>query len=112
MHHRFSFGGDFGACFTASLGLLVQSLRHRRGPPNIAQLKYFDLKISSFGPDLQHVTDLNVATGLNGLACALNPSKFACAARHAARLEKPRCPQPFVQTHTGHEHMVNALPRR
>jgi len=115
VHHRLALGGDFCAQFTAGVGFLIKSLRHGCGPSRIAQLKHFDLEISTFGSDLQHVADVNIAPRLHLLALALNPTEFACASSHAAGFEKPRCPKPFVETHASHFPILTvheALPHR
>jgi hypothetical protein len=106
VHHRFPFGGDSGARFPAGISFLIQSLRDRRGPADIAQLKHFDFKIAAFRPDLQHVANVNIPPGFDRLAFALNPSQITRVCGNAARLEEPRRPQPFVQTDTRHVLML------
>jgi hypothetical protein len=115
VHHRLALGGELGAQFTAGAGFSVQRLRDRCWPARVAQLKHFDFEVSAFGSDLQHVANVNIASRLDRLPLALNPAEFACASSHAARFEETRCPQPFIETHASHVHILTvseALPRQ
>ncbi len=110
MHHGFAFNGELGTGFTAGVSFFVEGLSDGRWASDIAELKHFNFEVAAFGPDLEHVADVNIATRLDWLTFTPNPSQFTGARSHAAGLEEARCPEPFIETSTRHEYIVNAAP--
>jgi len=92
VHECPAFLGHFLARFVAGFGLLVERLRDRRGPAEVAESEDVNLEFSAFGTDLQAVSNVDVAAGFDRLVGALNSVEFAGVGGLGAGLEEARGP--------------------
>ena len=86
-----------GVCFA------VERLRDGGGATHFAEQQDLDLKIAALVADSQLVSNADLASGLGGLAVALNAAEIAGACSQGPGLEKSRGPKPFVHSHGVHE---------
>ncbi len=98
----FALFGKFAAGFPAGLGFPVKLLGDSGRSTDIAQAEHFDLEVSSFGFDGEHVPDPNLPRRTRRLVVGQDAAQFAGLRRESARFEEARCPQPFVETRAGH----------
>lgn len=107
-----SFFGRFQSRFAAQFSFPIKTLRHRRRSANIAHDQDFDLEVSTFIPDVEHVTDLYFASRFCRLLVRLNSSQFAGAGGESASFEESRSPEPFVDARAAHDSTIITALRR
>lgn len=74
--HRPALGRHFQTQFVAGLSLAVKRLGHRSRAARFAQQEDFYLEIAARIGHPQHVSNLNLARRLGGLAIGLNSAEF------------------------------------
>jgi hypothetical protein len=107
VHHCLALGCHLDTRLVALLGFLIERLGNPRWPADVAEQKYFDLEVRSFGPYLQEIANANLARGLCRLLVALYSAQLARACSQAACLEESRSPKPFVEPYVGHATILN-----
>src|SRR5215469_580859 len=107
MHHGFALFRDFAAGFAAGFSFLIEGLCDGSGAANVAELKNLHLELPTFGFDLQHVADVDLASRFGRLLIGLDTSEITGARRHGTRLEEARGPEEFVDA--SHEGRSQAL---
>ena len=101
--HRLSLFGKCGARGFARLGFAIQRLRYRRGASHLAELQDLDLKLAALIPDMKHVFHAHFPCRLCFHAIRANTPQIARMRCQCPRLEKTRCPKPFIDAHAVHE---------
>lgn len=94
---------DLLSVFPARLCLAVKGLSNRRRPAAVTEKQNFHFEFATLGSDLQKVTGTDFTRGLDGLLTAFDSSEFARSRSHAAGLEEPGSPQPFVDPNPVHQ---------
>ena len=72
------------------------------------------MKFAAFVGYAQHVSDADLTRGFGGLAVRLNPAEFAGSRGQGSSLEESGGPEPFVDSHGGHDSIFacECIPRR
>ena len=97
----FAFSGHFQALFLALFGFAVEGLCDRCWAADFTEQQDFQVKVSAFVGDSQHVSNSDGARGFEGLSGGLNSAEIAGFGGERSRLEEAGGPQPLVDSYGG-----------